>query len=106
MPGDDLRVTTVHLGQLAAQHASAAAETRAATHAVDGVDAALRITHGAIAAAATGAVEAVLAARRSAGTRMAAISDGLSEKLTDAATRYDRIDDAMGGALDIQMRTE
>lgn len=105
MSGDNLSVTTAHLADLARQHARAAAETRFATSAVDGVDAAVRSTHGIVASATANALEAVLAARRSAGMRMAAISDDLGDKLSDAAKRYDRVDDALGGALDPQMQT-
>ena len=103
MSGDDLRVTTEHLGDLAAHQGRAAAEIRSATLAVDGVDAAVRRTHGSIASATVSAVEAVLATRRDASTRMAAISDEMCNKLTDAATRYDLTDDAMGGALKAEM---
>jgi hypothetical protein len=105
MSGDDLRVTTAHLGDLAAKQGKAAAQTRAATYAVEGVDAAVRTTHGSIASATASAVEAVLAARRGAGTKMAAISDDLSDKLADAAKRYDQVDDSLGARLDDEMQT-
>jgi hypothetical protein len=36
--------------------------------------------------------------------KVAAISDDLGGRLSEAARRYDRIDDAMGGALDGQVR--
>jgi hypothetical protein len=35
---------------------------------------------------------------------MAAISDGLCDKLTEAAKRYDQADDVMSGALREQMQ--
>jgi hypothetical protein len=105
MSGDDLRVTTAHLGDLAAKQGKAAAQTRAATYAVEGVDTAVRTTHGSIASATASAVEAVLAARRGAGTKMAAISDDLSDKLADAAKRYDQVDDSLGARLDDEMQT-
>jgi hypothetical protein len=105
MSGDDLRVTTGHLVDLAGKQARASAETRSAAYAVEGVDAAIRSTHGSIASATAGAVEAVLSVRRGAGTKMAAISDDLGHKLTDAAKRYGQIDDSLGGALDRQMQT-
>jgi hypothetical protein len=105
MSGDDLRVTTAHLVELAVEQARAASDTRSATFAVEGVDAALRSTHGIIASATASAVEDVVSARRSAGTKMAAISDDLCGKLSEAARHYDQIDDAMGGALDGQLRT-
>ncbi|HEX2284934.1 MAG TPA: type VII secretion target [Mycobacterium sp.] len=105
MSGDDLRVTTTHLGELAGRQARAAAEARYATFAVEGVDAAVRSTHGSVASATASALEAVLAARRSAGMRVAAISDDLCDKLSVAAKRYDQVDDALRGTLDRQMQT-
>jgi Excreted virulence factor EspC, type VII ESX diderm len=106
MSRDDLRVATAHLGDLAVHQGRAAAEIRSARLAVEGVDAAVRNTHGSIASATVSAVEAVLSTRRNASTRMAAISDELCDKLTDAATRYDLTDDATGSALDAQMPAE
>jgi len=105
MSGDDLRVTTEHLGDLSVEQARVAAKIRSATVAVDGVDAAVRTTHGSIASATSSALEAVLAARSDAGTKIAAIADDLSRRLTDAANRYDRADDETGGALNTQMQT-
>lgn len=35
---------------------------------------------------------------------MAGVADGLNEKLTGAARRYDQVDAAMGGTLDRQMQ--
>jgi hypothetical protein len=103
MSGDDLRVTTAHLGDLAAHQGRAAAEIRSATHAADGVDAAIRSTHGSIASATASVLEAMLSIRRSASTRMAAISDKLCDKLSDTAKRYDLTDGAIGGALNAEM---
>jgi hypothetical protein len=105
MSGDDLRVTTAHLSDLAVKQARAAAETRSATVATEGVDSAVRSTHGSIASATANAVQAVLSARRGAGTKMAAISDDLCHKLTDAARRYDQIDDTLGATLGTEMQT-
>lgn len=104
MSGDDLRVTTAHLVELTVQQVRAAADIRSATSAAEGVDAAVRSTHGVIASATAGAVSQIVAARRDAGTKMATISDELGGKLTEAARRYDQIDDAMGRALDHQVR--
>jgi len=104
MSGDDLRVTTAHLNELTVQQVQVAADTRSATAAAEGVDAAVRSTHGTIASATAGAVSAVVAARRSAGMKVAAISDDLGHKLAAAAQRYDQIDDAMGRAVDGQVR--
>ena len=100
MSGDDLRVTSAHLRVLAAKQQDAAAEIRAATVVTEGVEAAVRSTHGVIASATASAVEAAQAARRTAGNKMAEVSDGLSHRLNDAATRYDQTDGAMGGRLD------
>jgi Excreted virulence factor EspC, type VII ESX diderm len=104
MSGDDLRVTTAHLVELAVEEARAASETRSATF-VKGADAALRSTHGIIASVTASAVEDAVSARRNAGKKVAAISDDLGGRLSEAARRYDQIDDAMGGALDGQVRT-
>jgi hypothetical protein len=104
MSGDDLRVTSVHLGELAVKHGRAAAGIRSATVVAEGAEAAVRSTHGSIASASGTALAAVLAARRSAGTKMAAISDDLCDKLAEAAKRYDEADDAMSGALGTQVQ--
>jgi hypothetical protein len=103
MSGEDLRVAAEHLGDLAARQARAAAEMLTATRAVEGVDAAVRSTHGAIASATSGALEAVLAARTGAGTRMAGISDALREKLSGASAEYNRVDEAASATLDRQV---
>lgn len=104
MSGDDLRVTTAQLDQLTVQQVRAAAETRSATLLADGVDAAVRSTHGVIASATAGAVSDIVAARRAAGMKIAAISDDLGRKLHEAARRYDQADNAMGRVLDGQVK--
>ena len=104
MPGDDLRVTTAHLGELAVKQARAAVGIRSATIVAEGADAAVRSTHGSIASASASALAAVLPARHSAGTKMAAISDDLCDKLTEAGKGYHQADDAMSGALRTQMQ--
>jgi hypothetical protein len=104
MSGDELRVTTAHLGHLSMRQADAAADTRSAMLTVAGVDAAVRSSHGVVASASSDALDAVLAARRSAATKMAAISDELCHKLSDAAQRYELVDDATGGALNTQLQ--
>jgi hypothetical protein len=104
MSGDDLRVTTGDLGDLAVKQGRAADGIRAATMLTEGADAAVRSTHGSIASTSASALAAVLTARRTAGTRMAAISDDLCDKLTEAAKRYDQADEAMSGVLRTQMQ--
>jgi hypothetical protein len=104
MSGDDLRVSVAHLDELAARHARAAADARAATEAVGGVDAAVRNTHGSIATPTSGALDAALAARRNAGANVADSSDTLCDKLADAAQRYGRTDTAAGSGLDAHMQ--
>lgn len=105
MSGDDLRIQTAHLGDLAAKQARAAVDIRSATMLTEGAVAAVSSTHGHIASASAGALTAVLAARRSAGSKMAAISDDLCDKLAQAAKRYDQADEAMSGTLRTQMQT-
>jgi hypothetical protein len=104
MSGDDLRVRTAHLGELAVKQGRAAVGIRSATTLAEGAEAAVRSTHGSIAAASASALAAVLAARRSAGAKMAAISDDLCDKLAEAAKHYDQADDAMSGILRTQMQ--
>lgn len=105
MSGDDLRVTTAHLGDLAVTQGRAAVEIRSATILVEGADAAVKITHGSVASATAAALVTVLAARGSAGAKMAAISDDLCAKLTEAAKQYDNADDAVSGTLRTPMQT-
>ncbi|HYZ67454.1 MAG TPA: ESX-1 secretion-associated protein [Mycobacterium sp.] len=104
MSGDDLRVTTGDLGDLAVRQGGAADGIRAATMLAEGADDAVRSTHGTIASTSVSALAAVLTARRSAGARMAAVSDDLCDKLTEAAKRYSGADDAMSGFLRRQMQ--
>ncbi len=103
MSGDDLRVTTAHLGELAVKQGRAAVGIRSATIVAEGAEAAVRSTHGSIASASVSALAAVLAARRCAGTKMAAISDDLCSKLAEAAKRYDQADDATSATLGTQV---
>jgi hypothetical protein len=105
MSGDDLRVTTAHLGDLAVKQGKAAVGIRSATIITEGADAAVRSTHGTVASATAAALASVLAARRSAGAMTAAISDDLCAKLAEAAKRYGDADDAMSGTLRTQMQT-
>jgi Excreted virulence factor EspC, type VII ESX diderm len=104
MSGEALRVTTAHLRELAAKQAQAAAEITSATEVVDGVDTAVRTSHGVIASSTAGAVEAIQHARRAAGSEIAVVSKGMSETLADAADQYDRVDGVMGGRLDQEIR--
>jgi hypothetical protein len=105
MSGDDLRVTTAHLGDLAVKQGNAALDIRSATGLADGADAAVRSTHGSVASATADALATVLAARRSAGAKTAAISDDLCAKLAETAKRYDCADEAVSGTLRTQMQT-
>ncbi|HTM85903.1 MAG TPA: ESX-1 secretion-associated protein [Mycobacterium sp.] len=100
----DLRVTTAHVRELSAKQGQAAAELSAATEAVAGVDTAVRWTHGPISSATASAVQAAQHARRTAGTGMAGVSADLGDKLTAAATQYDRTDTSASGALDGTVR--
>jgi hypothetical protein len=105
MSGDDLRVTTTHLGDLGDKQRHAAVEIRSATMPAEGAEAAVRSTHGSVSFASANAVTAILAARRSLGEKMAAVSDHLCDKLTEAAKRYEQTDDAMSGILRTRMQT-
>jgi hypothetical protein len=105
MSGDDLRVTTTHLGELADKQRHAAVGIRSATMLAEGAEAAVRSTHGSVSSASASALMAVLAARHSAGAKMAAVSDDLCDKLTEAAKRYEHTEDAVSGVLRKQMQT-
>jgi alkylhydroperoxidase family enzyme len=105
MSGDDLRVTTVHLGELSDKQRQAAVGIRSATTLAEGTEAAVRSTHGSVASASARALSAVLDARRAAGVKMAEISDDLGDKLTQTAKRYGHADDAISGILRTQMQT-
>jgi hypothetical protein len=97
---EDLRVTTEHLRELSVRQGHAAGELAAATEAVTGVDSSLRWSHGPISWSTAGAVAAAQDARRTAGLSMATLSEGLSEKLTAAARRYDHTDEHHAAALE------
>ena len=99
----DLRVITAHVCELAAKQREASAEITSATEVVEGVDTAVRWSHGVIAWSTAAAVESAQSARRGAGTGMAMVSLGLGDRLTDAAARYDQIDSAIGGKLEREM---
>ncbi|OMB99277.1 hypothetical protein A5733_00985 [Mycobacterium sp. NS-7484] len=95
----DLRVATAHLQELSVRQGEAASGLALATAAVEGLDASVRMTHGPISSSTATAVEAALTARRAAGNGMARVSQDLGDKLTRAASGYDRTDSAMGDAL-------
>ncbi|MGE2718958.1 type VII secretion target [Mycolicibacterium celeriflavum] len=106
MSGDDVRVSPAHLGDLAARHALAASDAGAAARSVDGIPSAVRNTHGTIAASTADALADVLDLRDRAGTTVVDTFAVLSDKLADAAARYDRADEVAASALTAQMRTD
>ncbi|MBP2455116.1 ESX-1 secretion-associated protein [Mycolicibacterium lutetiense] len=95
----ELRVATAHLYELSAKQGQAAISLTVATGVVEGVDSAVRLTHGPISSSTASAVAAALNARRVAGAGMASVSRELGAKLSRAASRYDRTDSTMSGAL-------
>lgn len=105
MSGDDLRVSTDHLGDLAVRQSRVAEEARIATQAVEGSEVGVMSTHGTIASVTSSALDEVLAARRGAGAELASTSELLRRKLSQAAMRYDHADDEMASVLDAQMQT-
>nr|WP_090346728.1 type VII secretion target [Mycolicibacterium malmesburyense]CRL79326.1 hypothetical protein CPGR_05310 [Mycolicibacterium malmesburyense] len=106
MSGDDVRVTAAHLGDLAARHARTASDANAAARSVDEIPASVMTTHGTIAASTTDALAAALDSRDRAGAAVVDTSAVLSDKLTEAAARYDRTDEAVASELTAQMRTD
>ncbi len=94
----DLRVATAHLRELSAKQSQAAAGLTVATGVVEGVGTSVRLTHGPISASTAAAVDAASKARQAAGAGMARVSQDLGDKLTRAASGYDRADSTMAGA--------
>lgn len=99
MPSEELRVTTIHLRELAARHDRAAGEVAAATSAVAGTDHHVRISHGTVATSAAQALLTIEQARRAAGRDIAAASRQLGGDLSAAASRYDATDHLSGSHL-------
>ena len=95
----ELRVTTSHLRALSRRQAVAASDIAVATSMSAPEVAAVRATHGVIAAASADALAAIDVSRRDAGTRMADISHRLSERLDLAAARYEFVDGASSARL-------
>jgi hypothetical protein len=100
----DLRVATAHLYELSAKQGQAATSLTVATSVVEGVDSAVRLTHGPISSSTASAVASALNARRAAGAGMASVSHELGAKLSRAASGYDRTDSNLSGALDGTVR--
>ncbi|OBB26893.1 hypothetical protein A5792_23830 [Mycolicibacterium peregrinum] len=95
----DLRVATAHLHELSAKQGEAATSLTVATGVVEGVDTAVRMTHGPISSSTAAAVATAVNARRAAGTCMAGVSRDLGAKLSRAAGGYDGSDSTMSDAL-------
>ncbi|MFV8243878.1 type VII secretion target [Mycolicibacterium peregrinum] len=95
----DLRVATAHLHELSAKQGEAASSLTVATGVVEGVDTAVRMTHGPISSASAAAISRAVNARRTAGTGLARVSRDLGSKLSGAAGGYDGTDSTMSGAL-------
>jgi hypothetical protein len=100
----ELRVTEAHLRELAAKQADAATVILSATDAADGLAGAVGATHGPISSATAAAVEAAESARGHAGARTAAESRHMQDRLEASASSYARVDQAVGGALNAQLR--
>ncbi|MBU9762268.1 ESX-1 secretion-associated protein [Mycobacterium sp. TNTM28] len=99
-----LRVATAHLHELSTKQGHAATSLTVATEAGGGMPAAVRRTHGSISASTAAALAAALHARRGAGAAVAGVSRDLGEKLTRAASGYDRTDGVLGDALNGTVR--
>lgn len=95
----DLRVATAHLHELSAKQDEAATGLTVATGVVEGVDTAVRTTHGPISSSTAAAVATAVNARRAAGTCMAGVSRDLGAKLSSAAGGYDGTDSTTSDAL-------
>ena len=100
----ELRVTAAHLRELAVKQGEAAAIIQSATGAIDGLAAAVGATHGPISSATAAAVGAAESARGQVGAQTAAESRGMQDRLEASATAYGSVDQAVGGALNAQIR--
>jgi 4-hydroxyphenylpyruvate dioxygenase-like putative hemolysin len=100
----ELRVTEAHLRELAAKQGDAAVVIRSATDAADGVAGAVDTTHGPISSATAAAVAAAETARGQAGAQAAAESRHMQDRLEASAASYADVDQAVGGALNAQLR--
>jgi hypothetical protein len=102
---DDVRITTEHLKQLAANHDEAALGSQSATDVASGISKNVWITHGVASSASNSAFTQAENARRNAGERLKRASNELAAKLRDAANAYESTDKQTSENIAKQLRS-
>lgn len=90
--GDNLRVLTEHIDEIAAKQTTAAGTMKIAGETVNDLASNVWSTHGVACAASNMAVDAVEAARDNARTKLWQMSHDLSERLRTASANYNNAD--------------
>lgn len=98
--GDNLRVLTGHIDDIAAKQTTAAGSLKIAGETVNDVASNVWSTHGVVCAASNMAVDAVGAARDDARTKLWQMSHDLSERLRTASANYNNADWLAGRDID------
>ena len=98
--GDNLRVLTEHIDDIAAKHATAAGTMKIAGETVNDLASSVWNTHGVVCAASNMAVDAVEAARDDARAKLWKMSHDLSERLHAASANYNNADWLAGRDID------
>jgi hypothetical protein len=98
--GDNLRVLTEHIDELAAKQTTAAGSLKIAGETVNDVASNVWSTHGVACAASNMAVAAVETARDDARTKLWKMSHDLSERLRTASANYNDADWLAGRDID------
>lgn len=98
--GDNLRVLTEHIDDIAAKQTTAAGSLKIAGETVNDVASNVWSTHGVACAASNMAVAAVETARDDARTKLWKMSHDLSERLRTASANYNDADWLAGRDID------
>lgn len=98
--GENLRVLTEHIDEIAAKQTTAAGTLKIAGETVNDLESSVWNTHGVVCAASNMAVAAVETARDDARTKLWKMSHDLSERLRTASTNYNNADWLAGRDID------
>jgi len=98
--GDNLRVLTEHIDDIAAKQTTAAGSLKIAGETVNDLASSVWSTHGVVCAASNMAAEAVETARHDARTKLWKMSHDLSERLHTASANYNNADWLAGRDID------
>ncbi len=98
--GDNLRVLTEHIDDIAAKQTTAAGSLKIAGETVNDVESSVWSSHGVVCAASNIAVAAMETARDDARTKLWKMSHDLSERLRTASANYNNADWLAGRDID------